>query len=580
MSDETQGPAASVSADADVTERARISIVWLLPAIAVLLGGWLLFKSIRDRGVAVTVTFETADGLEAGKTAIRYRDVQVGLIQKITVAESRDHVVVEMTIDRESQDMISAKTLFWVVRPRATLQGISGLGTLLSGAYVAIEPGDSPSGDKTREFEGLEAPPLLDRGSPGARYVLKADAIGSISVGSPIHYRGIAVGEVTKYALDDDAEGVTVEVFVNDPHHRLVLQSSRFWNASGINVTAGADGLEVDTASLEALLIGGIEFDSPKSARQSRPAPDGTTFKLYSHRRDVALDTPDAERYVCYFEDSLRGLEVNAPVEFRGLRIGHVESIDVERYTDGDLRLPVTVAVRPEQFGVSATEDDAARAEALKRSVSRGLRVRLSSGSLLTGALFVEVVVDNSAPPQYHADKQSPLPEVPTVSSGLASIEKTIGDAVHKLDGILTKIDELPMQELVQNASDAAASIDKLASSPDLAEAIISARKVMDDLAPAVTDLRAVMTEVDSGMKSVVEQMQLTAEQLRGTLVQAERSMAAVAASMGPDSAAQADLSRALTEMSRAARSMRELASYLERHPEALLNGKSDTGGQ
>jgi len=577
MSDDAGAPALPDGADADVS-RSRFNIIWLIPAVAVLLGGWLLVKSVMNRVTAITIAFQTADGLEEGKTAIRFRSVNLGLVDSIDVADDRSHVVVHATVHPTSKHLLSDKTRFWVVRPRATLQGISGLGTLLSGAYIAVDPED---GKPQTTFTGLEDPPMIGVDEVGRRFQLKARELGSISEGSPVYFRGIPVGEVLRYALDGDGMGVTIEIFVHAPHPARVMKRTRFWNASGIEATLNADGIKIRTESLEALALGGVAFDNPPGKDVGAQADEGAVFRLHPDRDGDEKTYTDFQAYVCYFEDSIRGLSVGAPIEFRGFQIGVVAAIAVERDPVTDLlRMPVTLHLQPERFGETVDYDDREREARLALFMQKGLRAQLKSGNLLTGQMLVDLVMAPDAPPRLVGGDSAPHPELATIPGTFAGMEKSVAHALATLDAIMTKVDELPLQELVQNAADAAGSIEKLANSEELNGAIATAHQVLKDVEPAIDELKKLLRDSDEGIKSIVHETELTAKQLREVLAQADQALVGVNSFVSPDCPIQVDLVHALSEMRGAARSFRLLMEYLDRHPEALLSGKSGTGGR
>lgn len=252
-------PAAARPAEVTVNRPRGPSIVWLIPIIAVLIGSALAYKTITEKGPLVTISFKTADGLEAGKTKIKYKAVEVGLVESVAISDDLETVVAMARLDKEAERHLTAGTRFWVVRPHLGLTGISGLGTLVSGAYITVDPGE---GAPQYAFTGVETPPVVRADLPGNKYVLTTSELGSVAPGSPVYYRDIRVGEVLNYELRDDEKTIDVHVFVESPHHRLVREGTRFFNVSGIDVSMTADGMQVRTASLVSLIAGGIAFQT------------------------------------------------------------------------------------------------------------------------------------------------------------------------------------------------------------------------------------------------------------------------------------------------------------------------------
>ena len=248
--------------EAIVKEKKQFSIVWLVPLVALLIGGWLAFKAISEKGPTITITFETAEGLEAGKTKIKYKNVDVGQVESITLAKGGSHVIVTAEMVHGAEDHITENTRFWVERARVSGGGAAGLGTLFAGAYIGLDLGD-PGGKPTLSFKGLEIPPVVTTGLPGRHFLLRATKLGSLNIGSPIYYRQIKVGDVVAFKLDEDGRHVDIKIFIHAPHHEVVFQNTRFWNASGVDVSVDASGIRVDTASFLSIMIGGVAFDTP-----------------------------------------------------------------------------------------------------------------------------------------------------------------------------------------------------------------------------------------------------------------------------------------------------------------------------
>ncbi len=291
----------------------RISIVWLVPLIALAIGGWLVYKALSEKGPTVTITFNSAAGLEAGKTKIKYKEVELGQVVSIELDDKLSQVIVTAELVKQAEKFVSQNTRFWVVRARVEAGSVSGLGTLFSGAYIGLDPG-KPGKPATR-FQGLEVPPVVTVDLPGSHFVLRASSLGSLNVGAPVYFRRIEVGQVVSYQLDEDGQAVTIQVFIHDPHHQLVRKNTRFWNASGLDVAIGADGIRVDTESFVSMMVGGIAFDTPANMEPGEPAEENDVFDLYKNRASISEKTYARKtRWLLHFDSGVRGLKTGAPV--------------------------------------------------------------------------------------------------------------------------------------------------------------------------------------------------------------------------------------------------------------------------
>lgn len=509
------------------------SLVWVVPLIAALIGIVLAVKSITERGPAITITFENAEGLEPGKTQVKYKDVEIGAVKSIRLSKDRSHVEIAVQLTKEAENFAVKDTRFWVVRPRVGASGVSGIGTLLSGAYIGVDVGRSA--EAQTDFTGLETPPPITADQKGHRYTLRGDSLGSIDVGSPIFYRRVQVGQVYDIALDKDGTGVTMQVFVAAPYDQYVGTNTRWWHASGVNVRLDSSGFVVNTQSLAAILVGGLAFQTPPGQAMGPQAAEQADFRLGLDETD-AMRPPDGipVRAVMTFDQSLRGLSVGAVVDFRGIALGEVTDIGVDYDPQTQkFTMPVTLELYPDRLrrrtggeAIPAARSTASR-DVLRRLIERGLRGQLRTGNLLTGQLYIAFdIFPNAAPVKFDPTKD-PL-ELPAIPNTLDALQTQVAD-------IAKKLDRIPLDQIGANLNNSLKNADALFT------------RLNNEVVP----------------------------QARDTLVSAQRTFGSAEATLHQDSPMQSDVHQALQELTRTLQSLNALADYLERHPESLVRGKS-----
>ncbi len=552
---ETNGPDAPPPddlPDALVAAKSRISIVWLIPLVALLIGGWLAYKTYSERGPTIQIQFKTAAGLQAGKTKVRFKDVEIGSVTEIVVGKDLQSVLVTAELVLGAETYLTENTRFWVERPRVTASRVSGLETLLSGAYVAIDP--VSEGKPRRQFVGLEDPPLFTTSEPGKKFVLRSQSLGSLNVGSPVYYRSIQVGQVVGYELDVDGKAVSIEVFIAAPNDRLVFTNTRFWNASGLDFQLTAEGIQVDTQSLLSVLIGGVAFDTPDSLEESgEVAPPAQYFPLYGSRDEAHEKIYlDKQRYLMHFEGSVRGLSVGAPVMLHGIKIGQVLDVQLKFNVDEfEFYIPVLIEFEPDRIGIVGDPDALEKHDVVARLVEQGLRGQLKTGSLLTGQLYVDLDLHPDAPPAT-VTTQGDYRVIPTLAAPLDAIATKASQFLDTLQG-------LPLEEIGK----------------DLRDTIKGAKAITNSeaLQSSITELQTVLSQIGATAKGVDQDV---IPELNAALHQARATLKAAEGVVSQDSALYVELRRLLRELSAAARSIRGMADYLERHPEALLKGKGN----
>lgn len=508
------------------------SLVWLIPLLAAIIGITLAVKTVADRGPTITISFLTAEGMDAGKTQVKYKNVNIGEVKRITLAPDRSHVLIEVELTKQAENFAVADTRFWVVRPRVAANGVSGLSTLLSGSYIGVDAGRSH--DERREFVGLEQPPAVTGDQKGRQFVLRGDSLGSLDIGSPVFYRRVTVGQVVGYDLNRDGSGVTVRVFVNAPYDQYVRSNTRFWQASGIDVRLDANGIKLDTQSLAAILAGGVAFQSPSGQVPGDPTGENTSYRLASDEPDAMRD-PDGipTRVVLRFNQSLRGLTPGAPVDFRGITLGRVVSIGIayDKQTK-TIEMPVAVDLYPmrlgSRFNAGAPPGSEVGRDRLAAMVRHGLRAQLRSGNLLTGQLYVALDFFPRVA-QAQIDFTKDPVELPTTPSTLDELQQQVAD-------IATKLNKIPFDQIGNNLNET------------LKNANVLFGQLNNEIAP---EAKATLDEAQKTFKSANQVLQ-------------------------SDSPLQSDVAHAIQELNRTMQSLNQLADYLERHPESLLRGKPE----
>ncbi|MEX3975387.1 intermembrane transport protein PqiB [Paraburkholderia caribensis] len=507
------------------------SLIWLVPLISALIGVALVAQSVAAKGPVVTVTFSNAEGMEAGKTKVKYKDVEIGSVQAVKLSSDLRRVIVSIQLSKDAEKFATQGTRFWVVRPRVGANGISGLGTLLSGAYIGVDIGRST--ERQTAFPGLENPPIVTTGQPGHQYTLRGESLGSIDIGAPIFYHRIEVGQVVGYSLEPRGAGVIVNVFVNAPFDRYVGANTRWWHASGVDLRLDSNGLKLNTQSLATVVVGGLAFQSPAGQEAGQPAEDKAVFRLAADESD-AMREPDGTplNVVMRFNQSLRGLSVGAPVDLRGIALGQVNDIGIE-YNDKQksFSMKVSMALYPDRLSRRSSEalpapDTPGGHELLQHLVMEGLRGQLRTGNLLTGQLYVALDMFPKAPRATVDVHGNPI-ELPTVPNTLDELQVQIADIARKLN-------QVPFDRIGTNLNGALENANRLFGRMD------------SEVVP----------------------------QARDTLAAAQKTFITADSTLRQTAPMQSDIQDAMQELTRTLQSLNTLADYLERHPQSLLFGK------
>jgi paraquat-inducible protein B len=555
-----------VSARATTRRTRRVSVIWVIPLVALAIGAWLAWDTLSKEGPTITVTFNTAEGLQPGQSQLKFKEIVFGTVKSLALAPDRTHVVVTIATTHEATPLLTDKTVFWVVKPRLFAGSISGLETLLSGSYVGMLPGAS-TGKPQRAFNGREDPPIIGEQTPGHVFLLKAKRLGSIQLGSPIFYRDLSVGEVAGWDIADMAEYVTIHAFVRAPYDSYVNDETRFWNASGLSIKLGGSGIEVQMESLKAILLGGIAFETPEQEAHTKVASlENQVFPLFADR-----DAANAASYtrkvqvVSYFPGSVSGLGPGSPVTMHGLVVGHVTDVRLayDKATD-KVTAPVRYEVEPERIvGVGVDVYKTAQ-EGVEAMLKQGLRATLQSASLITGQQQVALDFLPKEPP-VEVTMQDGYFVLPTAAGGgFAGLQASAGE-------LLNKVDQMPFDQIGKSLEQLLNSTNNLVSGPQLREALT---KLSATLATAETFTH----NLNTGTAPAFKQLPEMASKLQQTLNNTNRLLVSLDAGYGDNTKFNRDLDRLMVQANDAVSSMRALADLLSRHPEALIKGRPAGG--
>ena len=515
-----------------------LQLVWIIPIVAALVGAGIALKAFIDRGPSITIRFTSAEGIEAGKTRIKHKAVDIGTVRAVRLAPDHKSVLVTAEMDPEAKDFLVEDTRFWVVRPRIAGGEVSGLSTLLAGSYIGADPGRSRQ--SRRDFTGLETPPVVTSDQPGRAFTLVASNLGSLDVNSPVYYRGILAGRVASAEAADDGGSVKVAVFIHAPFDRYVNSQTRFWNVSGVDFSVDASGVKVQTQSLLTLLLGGIAFETPAEAGRTEPVAADTRFTLWDNRTEAFRPRETVvEAYVMKFVQSVRGLAVGAPVDFRGVNVGRVKRIDLDfDPRTVSFRSAVQIELwpqrlRPRNARPGGRWDSMTAQERMRTFVQHGLRGQLRNANLLTGQLYVGLDFFKNAG-RGAMDYDSTPPEIPTISGGLGELQESLANIIRKLE-------KVPFDA------------------------------IGEELRKSLVDLRATLAKVQQLTQHVDTDL---APQIRAAVEQARKTLKSADEALSGDSPVQGDLRDTIEQVDRAAESLRTLTDYLQRHPESLIRGR------
>ncbi len=548
---------------AEVRPPTRLSLVWLVPTAALAVVAYLAYTILSARGPTITITFETAEGLNENQTQVRYKAVTLGTVEDIRLSDDASHIIATVAMTDQAEPFLTESARFWVVRPRLS-GGLSafqaGLETLVSGAYVAIDPGRE-RGEPQRHFKGMENPPSVRSDEPGTVYYLKADSLAGLSAGAPIFLGGVEVGEVLSYELEERRENVELRVFVHEPYDRRIVPATRFWNTSGLRLAASPEGLRLEIQSARSLLSGGIAFHTPPEAASSPPAAPEATFQLYGNRALAEVGFYNTSlRYVSYFQSSVHGLGPGSEVYMFGQRVGSVTEVELGRDRrpghDGELAVRVAYVLQPDRI-VTEPERPFLTSDGLRDLVRDHTRVVLETSNFITGQKVLSLeYVAGSAPGEVYEEGDSIV--LPSESRGLDEIPQAVSQ-------VTNAIARIPFEEIGSNLNRTLAALETTVTSPEFSEAITNLNGTM-------AEVRELVREAKAGLGPALERLPRVAQKLEQAVDGFDQVLGRQG--YGAHSTVQRNLESMMLQVADAARSVRLLTDYLNRHPEALLRGR------
>jgi paraquat-inducible protein B len=532
-------------------KRSSLSIIWFIPLLALVIGGWMIYQQWENQGVIVTVSFEGAEGLEAGKTKIKSRNVDIGLLKSVGFNEDRTRIIAVIEIDKGMGDFLRTDSQFWIVKPRIGTNGISGINTIFSGAYIEVFPGTFTASSDS--FVGLENPPITDLNAEGLFLTLASKEGTGLSVGDPVLYRGFRVGSIQTYKFDTHEKLAKYSVFVEAPYDSLVTTNSHFWNAGGVEFESSAKGFKVNIASVETLISGGVQFDVPEGVSLGEKVTNSRQFKLYRSQKDIVENRDYVFfEYAVLVDDSVRGLYKGAPVEYRGVRIGSVVSPyitpnEVKRLKvaeDGsDNQIPVLIKIEPQRLlGQSTEQEIITFNESFKENILKGLTANLESANLLTGSLLINLGFNGLKTEKLQ--KFGPYSLIPSTREGLAKIQDSF-------EQMLDSFNKLPFDQLSKQTTETLASANST---------LITANKALKSMQVSVQQLNRLLKDKDT---------QKLSKNINASLKELQKTLRG----LQPNSGAYREIEKTMFKLQKTLDSMQPMLRKISNNPSTLIFG-------
>lgn len=541
----------------------RLSLLWLLPLTALIFGLYLAYTHLNEVGKTIEIRFSSAEGLQAGRTAIRYKEMTIGTVSDVRLSEDLNSVIIKAQMQASADPLLREDSIFWVVKPEISRAGISGLSTLISGNYIAVHPGTSTI--KAQYFNGAEQQPLIPPTEAGIRLRLFTSALKGIKVGSSIYYRGMNVGKIERIHYDNEADHIELSAFIFAPYDKLINSNTKFWNVSGFSFSFGtAAGAKLQMESLESLLLGGITFNTPAVFyANNAPVSENTLFRLYANEKDTTrISYTNKQYYVLYFNDSMRGLRVGAPVSFDGINIGQV--IDIRLIYDQNKNhaaIPVLIEIEPDR--IDRVQQVDTTSDIIADLVKHGMQASMETGNLLTGERYIQLSMYENSKEDFRPDAYSQYPVMPSRSTGITRITDGVAD-------VIDKIRKLPFDEFLQKANN---MVDKAGDVASEFKQIVNAKEVQQ-IGTSINQTLRQFTNTMASIQSVSTETATFLNQINRNFAQIAEQIESALQGLSPESSLYWTLHETLREIKSTARSFDKVLKTIDRKPNSLILGE------
>lgn len=545
--------------EAEARRSRWFGLVWAIPLAALIIVAYLGIQSIAERGITIVVTFDDVTGAKVDDTKVMYDGIEAGHVSKIDINPDHRRVDLTLRMDPRVKPILNTNTKFWLVGANPDLSDLSSVKAAIAGLTIGVAPGYG--GEPTRQFVGLNRPPAVTPGTKGTGYVLTCDHLGNVKPGTSLFYRGQEIGKVTDVQLQNNR--FNINAFVYAPYDQYIRPGTQFWVSSPLKIGFNDNGLSASVEHPGAILDGGIEVDRDDSAPDVPASVPGAHFALYPYQGEARAAAAGPQiPYSFMFAGAAGGIDPGTPVRMLGFRVGAIKSVDLmfDKKTGAPFSA-VSAVLYPKRLGVVAPQDandlDAWRQATdavLKRLLAQGYRAQLTQSPPVVGSLLVTFVQIPNAPVEHlGAGTPALIPSAATAGG----LEELTG----QMSQILAKVNTIPFEQIGHNVHDITSKVDQLVSSPEVSDSL----KHLDS---TLAQADQMMSEASPQVGPLIKKLNQAADDVSGTAAAARGML------NGDGGKQDANLPAAIEQLTDAARSIRTLADYLGRHPEALIRGK------